>query len=162
MAKITETLVLNAADAVTYAETRKTPETARKPSVELIERVNAVNGRADRFTTSATEVIEIALDTELRLKRSGVAKSHRVGAEVMHRGAGPSAASYKGSCKATSVRLRRKAGGWYLVSVASDTVYAKTAERRVLAIKPAQVEKVIAAAMAPFAVFEPAPVAQAA
>lgn len=88
-----------------------------------------VNGKAERHAfTVYFEIEDLAEDAEAKLEELGIPKAMRAGA-MYHATSGndvPASHMKKGfSRPATYVRLERRAGGWYLASIAATVIYQK-------------------------------------
>ena len=89
--------------------------------------LDAVNGRADRFTISNYSMVcRVADQAEARLKV--LPKADRVGASVVYTPAGPEANAYNYCAVSTQIVLARTSGGWWLTDVIRVDVYPRQAE----------------------------------
>lgn len=101
--------------------------------------ISAAEGpRAKVNTLDAVEVAAIAEAAEKRLESLGIPKKDRAGATLYFQPEGPSASSYKYPQGATTVRIARRSGGWYVDSIVRDSVFPKSPERRELKLTAQQ------------------------
>ncbi|ABD07751.1 hypothetical protein RPB_3049 [Rhodopseudomonas palustris HaA2] len=103
--------------------------------------IDKVRGKARSWTLSAPDVRRIADLAEQRLEQMFVATTHRRGACVTARSAGPASTAYKYSVIGAEVVLRRAKDGWRMTDYSCCNVYPCTAERIRIEITPAQAEK---------------------
>ena len=87
---------------------------------------------------SAAEVASIAAYAETSLTNLGIAKKDRAGATLFYVPAGPSASSYRYAQGATTLRIIRRAAGWYVTEIHRTEVYPKNPERRNLTLTEKQ------------------------
>lgn len=78
----------------------------------LESHLDKIRGDATSWTFSAADVSRIAKLAEQRLEKMFIAPTHRRGAVVTARSAGPAAASYKYSVIGSELTLRRAKDGW--------------------------------------------------
>jgi hypothetical protein len=129
----------------------------RKNSDAIEAALAAVNGKATTFTiTSYVDVADYAEQAEKKLEKSLLPKAERIGAKVFVTPDGPAAKAYKYSTKSTSLNIERGSTGWFLVGVASITVYPKETGRLKITITQAQRDTIQAKAVADYVVAKPA------
>ena len=107
----------------------KTPIRITKSTAAAIEAaLKAVNGRAESHAYSLFSEIEALAETaEARLEALGLPKSRRAGAQWAEISGAAVSNSYAKKAfhrAATSVRLIRRASGWYLQSASATTIGA--------------------------------------
>ncbi len=116
------------------------------PSAEamgpLVSALAEVNGRANRFTYTAEDVVEIARKAEKRLDQAGLPMADRVGFTVTAGSGGPSANAYKFKATGTEVTLRPASKGWAFVEGRQTTVYPKQPQRVRYAAPAKMVEEI--------------------
>lgn len=92
-------------------------------AVKIADALEAVNGRAERWTiSSAYEVEEVARRAERWLDKAHLPKGRRRGAEVSFTPAGPAAQAYGNGVISTHIVLRRGTRDWFLVKVERVTL----------------------------------------
>ena len=121
-----------------------------RDSISYIESaLRAVNGRAESFAVTTFEEVEaVAARAEDRLKT--LPRAGRAGTSVVYRPGGPSAGRYKYAATTTTLYLTRRVAGWYLASVASSTVWPKSAETFRVCITETQRDEIARRAVADF------------
>lgn len=129
----------------------------------LVAALGAVNGRADSFTFSASDIITRALEAEVKMAESGIPKALRAGAILHATSAGPSKKAYKYEAAGTSVTLSRtSAGAWVVTRIERARLWPGQPERQRLHISAQAADAVFKRAMEGFAVQPPATITLAA
>jgi len=106
---------------------RNVTRTIRSGGINLEDKLavygalSAVNGRAHKFTLTATDVTAIAARATKRLDRAGLPLAMRKGITVSYTPPGPAARAYGNMAAATKITLEYKATGWRLM--AAERVY---------------------------------------
>ena len=93
-------------------------------NVNLVQdMLDRVNGRATTHCyTLAAQIYDLAEAAEAQLNNLGIAKTRRAGASYAATSGSALPSSYKYSAKATSVRLIRRAAGWYLADCSATEI----------------------------------------
>lgn len=95
----------------------------KETQIDEIEAVlNAVNGRAERWTASVSDVLDMIERAESRLENSDLPASRRSGATAVCYTDTPSKA-YKYGVKGNVVCLRRATDGWRITDISTVWLY---------------------------------------
>jgi hypothetical protein len=109
----------------------------------LDSHISKTCGKATSWTFSAADVSRIAELAEQRLEKMCLAQTHRRGAVVTARSAGPAAVSYGYSVIGSELKLRRVKDGWRMTDYERCQVYPRSAERIGVEITSEQADKSI-------------------
>ncbi|RWC46092.1 MAG: hypothetical protein EOS55_18245 [Mesorhizobium sp.] len=121
--------------------------------MEIGEALAAVNGRASRWTASVAEVVDWLETAEGQLQNAGLPATYRVGATADCFTSAPSAKSYRYAVTGNRVLLRRFGKEWRVVGIETIGLYPRDsrADKVKVSLSSDQIERVKAAAAAPFA-----------
>lgn len=106
--------------------------------------LNKTNGRALRHTFTAYEILEDALSAEFKVIALLGSKKDAVGATVFSRSGDKLPNAYKWARQINTMRIERRASGWWLVELVNDTVNDKRAAYLRLTLTPEQDAKAVA------------------
>jgi len=109
----------------------------------------AVNGKAEAWTIMLFRDVERVAE-KVEKKLAALPKADRVGAVTTFRPAGPTAKSYKYAARTTTIKMERRATGWFLTDVIASDVYPKMAEALDVAITQEQADEIQRRAIAEF------------
>lgn len=104
----------------------------------------AVNGRALSHTFTADEILEDALSAEFKVIALLGNKKDAVGATVFSRSGSKLPNAYKWARQINTMRIERRASGWWLIDLDNDTVNDKSAAYLRLTLTPEQDAKAVA------------------
>lgn len=129
-----------------------------RPAIEAA--FATANGRATSFSLGYSDAVDLAIETEQRLEKLGVAKALRGGAIVTRSSSGPSANAYKYAAIGTSFSLRRNNRGDYILeNVRRISVHPKEAGRWHLTVTQAALDAITRSALAGISAHQPVAIA---
>jgi hypothetical protein len=84
---------------------------------ELSDSLDKINGKAKSATASALDILNATEVAEKQLAAFGIAKSSRIGAEMIYTSGGSVAKSYKYKRIANIIKAVRGGSSWYVTSI---------------------------------------------
>lgn len=119
---------------------------------KIWDALDRANGKAQTNTALPGNIF--ALRAETSLIASGLPARDRSGSEVAWRGGGPSANAYTYKMLRTRITLTRGTESWFLTGLERVGVYPHQSELYRITISPAQRQRIVTVALAPFQVRE--------
>lgn len=110
-------------------------------AAKIEDALKEVNGKATSFAlTSFYDVFDISGMADDKLGH--LPKKEKKGTEVFYTPCGPYASAYKYGAKSTSIKMERRATGWFLTDVKEVTVYPGQNAKLTIKVTDEQKEKI--------------------